>query len=105
MNDRIEIDVMVLESLLRLATGNDSGERFWYTMADCAKARGYEASYFHRRKYLLPGFGIFDDPGHKRFYREHFLEWIALPLDEHERRWGTLSAAERREIGKKREPQ
>lgn len=99
----IELDAQVLENIFRFANNAGTQEKLWFSMEDCALAWGFEKTYFHRRKHLLPCFGVFDDPAHKRFSREHFLEWVALPLCEHERRWGAMTAAQRREISNLRE--
>jgi len=99
----IELDAQVLENIFRFANNAGIQEKLWFSMEDCALAWGFEKTYFHRRKHLLPGFGVFDDPSHKRFSREHFLEWVGIPLCEHERRWGAMTAAQRREISNLRE--
>jgi hypothetical protein len=99
---RVEIDDASLVGLLRLATGELAEGRHWYSMADCADARGLPHSYFYHRKHLLPGFGVFEDPAHKRVRRESFMSWMALSLGEHERRWNALAPREQQDIERRR---
>lgn len=100
----VELDVEVIANIFRFASNSENpAEKYWFSMEDCATAWGFCPSYFYKRKHLLPAFGVFDDPAHKRFSKNTFLEWVELPLCEHERRWGAMTAAQRREISNLRE--
>jgi len=70
----------------------------WYSIEDCASAWGLRISYFYRFRHLLPNFGVFDDPVHKRFSEKSFREWVSIPLCEWEKRWAELTPEQRREI-------
>lgn len=78
-------------------------EKYWFSMEDCANAWGFAKTYFYTRKYLLPNYGVFDDPERKRFSKETFISWIGKTLTEHERAWASLTSSERRQITKRRE--
>ncbi|MFZ4618588.1 MAG: hypothetical protein ACOYM2_20680 [Rectinemataceae bacterium] len=97
----IEVDIKSLEAILRMA-GNtpDSTEIQWFSIENCAKAWGFEKNYFYKKKHLLPNYGIFDDPIHKRFSKESFMAWVKVPLYEWESRWASMSSDERRKIEK-----
>lgn len=96
---KIEIEQEALSALFEAL--DRSHDKYWFSIEDCALAWGFERSYFYRRRYLLPNFGVFDDPEHRAFSRESFMKWVVVPLQQHTHEWASLSADERRQIEKK----
>jgi hypothetical protein len=98
----IEIDSEVLSSVFSAIDRNH--DKWWFSIDDCALAWGFERTYFYRRRFLLPNFGVFDDPDHHAFSRESFMKWVTVPLTKHAQEWTALSADERRKIEKHQVP-
>ena len=97
---KIEVEAEAISALLDAVAKHQ--QKYWFSIDDCADAWGFERSYFYRRRHLLPNFGVYDDPAHKAFSKDSFMQWVIVPLYEHARRWAALSADERRAIEKRR---
>jgi hypothetical protein len=97
---KIEIEAETISNILSLVSNLVSSRVpvRWYSIEDCSAAWGLKKSYFHKYRHLLPNFGVFDDPVHKRFSEQSFLEWVKIPLCEWERRWKEMTPNERRNL-------
>ncbi|MFA6007964.1 MAG: hypothetical protein WC784_04980 [Candidatus Shapirobacteria bacterium] len=91
-----QINMEAINAVLKVVA--EVSDRYWFSIQDFSRAWGFERSYFYTHRHLLPHFGAFDDPVHKKFSRESFLAWVVVPLSEHAKRWTDLSSDERREI-------